>query len=94
MLGSFRETLDLLLRFFCLGLFLMILVNWLQTGPERTWQRRVNGFYDLFLNPLRRYVKPIGLFPSAPVKVDLTPMVLLLMVWWLIHPFLMWVFGG
>ncbi|MCS1410142.1 MAG: hypothetical protein M2R45_03331 [Verrucomicrobia subdivision 3 bacterium] len=88
-----REIVDLALRVFALGLFVSVILNWIASKPPNGFRKQLNGFYDIFLNPLRRYLKPVKLSPSAPAGLDLSPLVLLLIVWWAIYPFLMWVFG-
>ncbi len=90
MLDLLRKSVSLTLKFFALGLFITILLNWFRPIAWAGFQRHLNRFYDIFLDPLRRYIKPIKLFPSAPVALDLAPLVLLLLIWLIIHPFLMW----
>ena len=91
MITPLRHTLDLLIKLFALGLFMTMLLSWFDAYPLRKVQRLLNRFYDIFLNPIRRYVRPIRLGPSAPVGLDLAPLILLFLLWWLVHPFLMWV---
>lgn len=91
MIHSIGHTVDLLIKLFAFGLFVSIILNWVDVYGLRKVQRMLNRIYDIFLNPIRRYVRPIRLSPSAPVGLDLAPLVLLFLIWWLIHPFLMWV---
>ena len=93
-MGMLRELVDLLLRLFALGLFINIILNWLLDHPPTGPRKRLNQAYEYFLKPIRRYVKPLKLSPSAPAGLDLSPLILLLLVWWAIHPFLLWVLGG
>ncbi|MCL5097235.1 MAG: YggT family protein [Candidatus Omnitrophica bacterium] len=89
---TIRWILDLVIKLFELGLFATIVLNWLNPPSLFAIQRRLNQLYDHFLNPIRRYIRPIRFFRSAPVGLDLSPLILLLLIWWLIYPFLMWVF--
>ena len=89
-----RDLVDAALRLFALGLFVSVLLNWILSHPATGFRKQLDGFYEPFLKPIRRYLKPVKLSPNAPVGMDLSPLVLLLAVWWAIHPFLMWVLGA
>lgn len=92
-MSPLRSAADFVIKAFAFGLFVTILLNWVDAYPLIEAKRQLNKFYDLFLEPIRRYIKPVKLAPSAPVGLDLAPLVLLALVWWFIHPFLMWVLG-
>ena len=93
-MDTLRKLVDLFLRLFALGLVASIVLNWISPLRLRWIQGKLNSFYDIFLNPIRRYVKPVRLGGSAPVGLDLAPLILLLLIWWIFHPLLMWVFGA
>ncbi len=88
---SLRNSADLLIKLFAFGLFLCIVLNWLNARPLAALQQFLNDLYDVFVEPVRRHIRPIRITPSAPGGLDLAPLVLLFIVWWLVHPFLMWV---
>ena len=89
-----RGFIDLLLRLFALGLFLSIVLDWILSRPPSGFRRQLNRFYEIFLQPVRRFIKPLKLSPRAPAGLDLSPLLLLFLVWWFVHPFLMWVLGA
>jgi len=93
-MGPLREIIDFALRIFALGLFVSVVLNWIMTGPVRGLRKQLDRVYEPFLNSIRRYIKPVKLSPTAPVRMDLSPLVLLLLIWWAVHPFLMWVLGA
>lgn len=93
MLLNFQQLVSVVVKAFALGLFITIVLNWLNPPRMTDLQGFLNRFYDVFLNPIRRYVRPIRMFRDAPVGLDLAPLVLLALIWWIIHPFLMWVFA-
>ena len=93
-MGLLWKMVDVALRLFALGLFVSTLLNWMLPPPSKGFRKRMSDFYNLFLNPIRRCIKPVKLFPSAPAGIDLSPIVLLLFVWLGVHPFLKWIFGG
>ena len=93
-MGLLWKMVDVALRFFALGLFVSTLLNWMLSTPSKGFRKRMSDFYNLFLNPIRRCIKPVKLSPSAPAGIDLSPIVLLLFVWLGVHPFLKWIFGG
>ncbi len=93
-MSELRQLIDLLLRIFALGLFITVILNLVVTNPPNKFHKQLNAFYDRFLNPLRRSIKPVKLSASAPSGIDFTPLILLVLVWWAVHPFLMWVLGG
>lgn len=86
-----RHSVDLLIRLFALGLFINIVLSWLNIPSLRGLQQVLDEFYGLFMAPIRRHIRPFRISPSAPVSLDPAPLILLVVVWWLIHPFLMWV---
>ena len=90
MTHAFRQFIDLLIKAFALGLFVSILLGWFEIPSLRKIQRILDAFYDVFLDPIRRYVRPVRFGASSLVGLDLAPLILLLLVWWLMHPFLMW----
>ncbi|MCD6338827.1 MAG: YggT family protein [Verrucomicrobia bacterium] len=93
MISTLRDLIDLALKLFALGLFIDVILSWLAPPPLRRLQQALDRFYEPFLNPIRRCVRPFRVFPNAPQAVDLSPLILLLLIWWLVHPFLMWVFS-
>jgi uncharacterized protein YggT (Ycf19 family) len=93
-MGPIIDLIDGAIRLFALGLFVSVVLNWILTNPSNSFRKQLDRFYEPFLKPIRRYIKPVKLSPTAPVGMDLSPLVLLLGIWWAIHPFLMWVLGG
>ena len=91
MTHAFRLFIDFLIKAFALGLFVSILLGWFEIPSLRKIQRILDAFYGVFLDPIRRYVRPVRFGASSLVGLDLAPLILLLLVWWLMHPFLMWV---
>lgn len=91
MITPLRAVVDLGLKLFALGLLVTVLLNWFHPPSLRAVQQGLNRFYDCFLNPIRRHVRPFKLSRSAPAAIDLAPLLLLLLVWLFLHPFLMWV---
>lgn len=92
-MNELRNMVELVIKAFALGLFVTIILNWVAAESLAEARRKLNKFYDIFLEPIRRYIKPVRFSPSAPVGLDLSPLILLALVWWFIHPFLMWILG-
>ncbi|MCF7668850.1 MAG: YggT family protein [Verrucomicrobia bacterium] len=88
-----RALVDLVIKLFELGLFITIILNLFSPPSLYRVQCRLNAFYDFFLNPIRRHIRPFKITPSSPASLDLAPIILLLIVWLLVHPFLMWILG-
>lgn len=91
MITPLRAALDLGLKLFALGLLLTVLLNWFNPPSLRAAQQWLNRCYERFLGPIRRHVRPFKLTRSAPAAIDLAPLLLLLLIWLFLHPFLMWV---
>ena len=91
MIHTLHQFIDFLIKAFAFGLFFSILLGWFEIPALRKIQRALDAFYGVFLDPIRRYVRPVRFGASSPVGLDLAPLILLFLVWWLMHPFLMWV---
>lgn len=91
MIHPIRSLVDVAIKVFALGLFVSIVLNWLNIRALSEVQYFLNRFYDVFLNPIRHYIRPVRFGSSAPLGLDLSPLILLALIWWLIHPFLTWV---
>ena len=92
-MNELRNMIELVIKAFAFGLFVTIIFNWVAAESLSEPRRNLNKFYDIFLDPIRRYIKPVRFSPSAPVGLDLSPLILLALVWWFIHPFFMWILG-
>ena len=90
-MGLIGELASLVLRLFCLGLFLSVLLDLFRPGPPGPLRSGMTRFYDRFLNPLRRWIPPIPLSSST---IDPSPLILILFIWLCLEPFLEWVFRG
>ena len=90
----FVKIVDMAIRLFALGLFVYIVLQWMSV--PRLWkvQRFLERIYEPLLNPIRRCIRPVRIFPDAPGAIDLSPLILLLLLWLFVHPFLMWVLGA
>lgn len=91
---SVADLIGTLIRLFALGLFIRILLDWLDVAEARPVRKFLNRLYDPFLSPIRRRLRPVKLSPSAPEGVDLSPAILLLLIWLVAAPLLGWIFGG
>lgn len=91
MISQLRTLVDLAIKLFALGLFAAILLEWFAPPGLHGLTTTLKGFYERFLAPIRRHVRPFRLSRSAPAAIDPAPWLLLLLLWWIIHPFLMWV---
>lgn len=85
------SLVDLVLKLFTLGLFIRMVLSWVRIGGLYRFERFLDQFYAPFLSPLRRLIRPLPMGGSPPVALDLAPLVLLLLIWLAVHPFLMWV---
>lgn len=88
------KIVDIGIRLFALGLFVYIVLQWVSIPALWRVQRFLERIYEPLLNPIRRCIRPIRIFPDAPGAVDLSPLILLLLLWIFVHPFLMWVLGA
>ena len=85
--------IDVAVRLFALGLFMRVVLTWVQLKPANPVVKYLDRIYNPLLAPLRKVVKPISLKTNPPSALDITPLLLLLMIWGFVHPFLMWVFS-
>ena len=78
-------------KLFVLGLLVRIVLSWLRSPATRAAERWLDRIYEPLLAPIRRLIPPVRLGdPNAP-RLDLAPLILLLAIWLLIHPLLMWI---
>jgi uncharacterized protein YggT (Ycf19 family) len=84
--------IDLLLRAFTVGLIVRVILSWVGAPKTHSVVKFLDKVYEVFLVPLRRIIKPIPLGTAPVTLLDLTPFVLLLVVTWILHPLLLWVF--
>lgn len=88
------DIIGLAIRLFALGLFVYLILE--LVCPPSLWKLRrlLQTIYEPLLNPIRRCIRPIRIFRDAPSAIDLSPVILLLLIWWLVYPFIMWVLTG
>ncbi|RME91283.1 MAG: hypothetical protein D6766_12100 [Verrucomicrobia bacterium] len=91
MISLLRGLVDVAIKLFALGLFAAMLLEWFAPPGLQRVTAALKAFYERFLAPIRRHVRPFRLSRSAPAAIDPAPWILLLLVWWIVHPFLMWV---
>jgi uncharacterized protein YggT (Ycf19 family) len=90
---KFLATLvDLLLRAFTLGLVVRVILSWVGAPKTHSVVKFLDKAYEVFLVPLRRIIKPIPVGTAPTTLLDLTPLVLLMVVTWILHPLLLWMF--
>ena len=63
---------------YALGLLIYVVLGWIQNPSTEGARRWLEKFYLPFLTPLRQTIKPTNLGGNW---VDLTPLVLLLLIW-------------
>lgn len=88
---ALRYAIDLGVKLFALGLFIRAALTWVRVKNSAKVANYLDRFYAPILAPLRKVIKPVQLSTTPPSALDLTPLLLLLLVWWFIHPFLMWI---
>jgi uncharacterized protein YggT (Ycf19 family) len=89
---TLASAVDVLVRIFALGLFVHCLLSWV--GVTKRLRERLEKVYAPFLNPIRKVIKPVELKTSPPTLLDIAPLLLMLLVWWFVRPFLIWVLVG
>ena len=89
---SATAMVDFLLRVFTLGLIVQVLLSWVGASKAHPIVTFLEKVYEPFLSPLRRLIKPIPISTSPPRSLDVSPLLLLLIVTWILHPLLLWVF--
>lgn len=82
--------IDLAFRVFTLGLFVRIVFSWIRPSSLHGLVVLLDKVYEPVLQPMRRLIKPLRVNGNPPVSLDLYPLVLLLCLWLVAHPFLMW----
>jgi uncharacterized protein YggT (Ycf19 family) len=87
---SLASMIDALLKLFALGLFVRAALTWVRDRNTKKVEEYLDHIYAPFLAPIRKVVKPIQVNTSPPSALDLAPLILLLLVWWVVNPFLMW----
>ncbi len=87
------QLLDLALKLFVLGLLVQMVLSWFRSPRTRKVEAFLRRVYDPVLRPIRQVVKPITLNTSPPTSVDLAPLILILLIWWLLYPLLLWIFS-
>jgi len=94
-MNGMAHFIDVLLRVFTFGLFFRMVLSWIQPSAARLRPVALylDRVYEPILRPLRRVIKPIKIGAHPPTTLDVSPVVLLLGLWWIVHPFLMWTFG-
>ena len=89
---AIAQLIIVALKLFVLGLIVRMVLSWVRSPQTRKVEVFLDKVYEPLLCPLRRLIKPIRLSTSPPTSLDLAPLALILIVWWLVHPLLMWVF--
>ncbi len=92
-MGLVGDLAGLVLRLFALGLFASWFLDLVLSRPPGRLRRLLSGFYAPFLDPIRRVIRPVRILPGS-VAVDFSPLILILFIWLVLHPFLEWVFKG
>jgi uncharacterized protein YggT (Ycf19 family) len=90
-LNRLRDIVEVVLKLFSLGLFVRVMLSWVKLPMTQKVEKYLDRFYFPFLTPVRKAIKPIQLNTTPPFQVDLSPIVVLLVIWWLVYPFLMWI---
>jgi uncharacterized protein YggT (Ycf19 family) len=88
---SVAQLVTVALKLFVLGLIVRVVLSWVHSTQTRKVELFLDKIYEPLLRPLRRVIKPIKLNTSPPSSLDLAPLALVLAVWWLVHPLLMWI---
>ncbi|MSU32179.1 MAG: YggT family protein [Pedosphaera sp.] len=86
------RVFDLLIKLFTFGLFVRMFLSWITPAGSalKPAMLYLDKVYEPILRPIRRIVKPIKLNLNPPSSLDLSPLLLLVGLWWFIHPFAMW----
>ncbi len=87
---SLASIISALLKLFALGLFIRAALTWVRIKNSAKVEAYLDHIYAPFLAPIRKVVKPIQVQTSPPTAFDFAPLILLMLVWWVVHPFLMW----
>jgi len=79
------------LKLAVLGLVVRMVLSWIRSPQTRKAEVFLDKIYEPVLRPIRQIIKPIPLKTSPPTNLDLAPLVLIVAIWWLVQPLLMWV---
>lgn len=79
------------LKLFVLGLIVRAVLSWVQSPQVRKMELFLDKIYEPALRPLRQLIKPIKLNTSPTTSLDVAPLVLVVAIWWFVHPLLMWI---
>lgn len=88
---AIAQLITVALKLFVLGLIIRVVLSWVRSPQTRKVEVFLDKIYEPVLRPIRQVVKPLTLKASPQMSLDLSPFVLILIIWWLIHPLLMWV---
>lgn len=89
---TIATLVDLIMRAFMLGLLARVILSWVGAPKAHGVVKFLDKIYEVFLIPMRRIIKPIPVGTSPPTLLDITPLILLLIVAWILHPMLLWIF--
>ena len=89
-MGKIALIVTVLVKLFALGLVVRAAVTWFRIKNSKKVEDYLDRLYAPCLAPIRKILKPIQFNTSPPTALDVSPLVLLCLVWWIIHPFLMW----
>ena len=72
-----RQAISLLFSAYALGLVAYVVLSWAEHPKAKQARQWLEQFYSPFLVSLRKYIRPI---PMGNVRLDLSPLVLLLAI--------------
>ena len=82
-----------LTKLLVLGILVRVVLSWLRSPQFRKAEVFLDRIYEPALTGIRQFVDPLVRKLSPQLQVDLAPFLLILLIWWVLHPLLMWVFS-
>jgi uncharacterized protein YggT (Ycf19 family) len=79
-----------ILKLYVLGLLIRVVLSWVGSPATRRLEALLDGFYEPILKRIRDVVKPIRVGSAPTRSLDLSPLILIVIVTWVLQPLLMW----
>lgn len=85
------EFVEILFDAFSLIFVVYIIMSWFEEARNVSWYGKLESFFAKILKPIRKYLPPL---PVAGGGIDLSPIILLLAINWVIRPLILFLLGG
>lgn len=85
------EFVTILFDIFSLAFVVYIIMSWFEEARKFSFYNKLESFFSKLLQPIRKYLPPL---PIANGGIDLSPVILLLGINWVVRPLVLFLLGG